>query len=55
MPVITKKYQLSNGVMSDVGADSIVKVCGIVMYFSTPFLIVEITMSHPPCTPTAKL
>ena len=30
-------------------------VCGIVMYFSTPFLIVEITMSHPPCTPTAKL
>ena len=30
--------------------------CGMVMYFSTPFLLVEMTsMSHPPCTPTAKL
>eukprot|EP00956_Cyclotella_meneghiniana_P042214 scaffold248393_cov85-Cyclotella_meneghiniana.AAC.1 len=29
--------------------------CGIVIYFSTPFRIVEMTMSQPPCTPTAKL
>eukprot|EP00956_Cyclotella_meneghiniana_P030098 scaffold74934_cov69-Cyclotella_meneghiniana.AAC.2 len=29
--------------------------CGCVMYFSTPFLIVCITMSQPPWTPTAKL
>eukprot|EP00956_Cyclotella_meneghiniana_P007411 scaffold10114_cov38-Cyclotella_meneghiniana.AAC.2 len=29
--------------------------CSIVMYFSTQFRIVEMTMSQPPCTPTAKL
>lgn len=29
--------------------------CGCVMYFSTPFLIVCMTMSQPPWTPTAKL
>eukprot|EP00956_Cyclotella_meneghiniana_P004067 scaffold4918_cov46-Cyclotella_meneghiniana.AAC.2 len=28
---------------------------GVVMYFSTPFLMVEMTVSQPPCTPTAKL
>eukprot|EP00956_Cyclotella_meneghiniana_P007141 scaffold9678_cov79-Cyclotella_meneghiniana.AAC.6 len=28
---------------------------GIVMYFSTPFLMVEMTILHLPCTPTAKL
>ena len=27
----------------------------IVMYVSTPFLMVEMIVSQPPCTPTAKL